>query len=50
MRFLRAKCQLSEREITIALFAKNKGGGGGCKQKQVKIAQMAKRTLFRDFY
>ena len=29
MRFLLAKCKLSETILTIALFAKNKGGGGG---------------------
>ena len=42
-----------QREITIALFAKNKGGGVVLhisKQKRVKIAQMAMRTTFSDFY
>ena len=29
MRFLLAKCKLSETITTIALFAKNKGGRGG---------------------
>ena len=53
MRFLLAKCKLSETIITIALYAKNKGRGGGVayfKQKGVKIAPMAIKTTFSDFY
>ena len=45
MRFLLAKCKLSETILTIALFAKNKGGGVG-----VTIALMAIKTTFSDFY
>ena len=53
MRFLFAKCKLSETKIAIALFAKNKGGRVGLhisKQKAVKIAPMAIKTTFSDFY
>ena len=45
-----------QREITVALFAKNKRRGGGgagldiSKQKGVKIALMAMKTTFDDFY
>ena len=53
MRFLLAKCKLSETIITIALFARNKGGVVVLhisKQKGVKIAPMAIKTTFSDFY
>ena len=53
MRFLLVNCKLSETILTIALFAKNKGGGvllHISKQKGVKIAPMAIKTTFSDFF
>ena len=52
MRFLLAKCKLSETIIPIALFAKNKGGGPVLhisKHKGVKTAPMSIKTTFSDF-
>ena len=52
MRFLLAKCTFGD-NITIALFAKNKGGGVVLhisKQYGVKIAPMAIKRTFSHFY
>ena len=52
MRFLRAKCTFGD-DITIALCAKNKGGGVVLhisKQYGVKIAPMAIKRTFSHFY